>query len=115
MEKFKAVALAALLAIAPAGTAAADQLVNEWSGLGRQTTRPFTVDGPWEVQWTWRGSGAFGIRAHTSGRITSDGLAYQREPGSGSAYHPKPGTYYLEIDGTGSWTIRAVRSNDGGR
>ena len=109
MGKFKALALAALLVVAPAGTAAADELVKEWTGQGKQTTRPFTVDGPWEVQWTYRGSRVFQIYVYTLGSYFSDIVANQLDAASGSAFRPKPGTYYLKIDGRGLWTVRVVR------
>ncbi len=102
-----ALALAGLLLTALSPPAVADVLVREFSGSGMQTTRPFTVDGPWELQWQAQGYFMIVIR-HQSGRLGVSDIVGLGE-GSGSAYRPRSGTYFLEISGVGAWTVKVIR------
>jgi hypothetical protein len=78
-----------------------DQLLFSWSGAGDKTTRPFIVDGPWEIQWS---RDNIYIRVlHADGTLVSSNLG----KGSGSAYQPTGGSHYLQISaGEGNWTVK---------
>ena len=83
-------------------------VVAEYSGNGLQTTRPFTVDGPWEVQWS---SDEF-IQIFLSNADQEEAfpniIANQIASGSGSAYQPRGGSYYLKVNAAGNWRIKVV-------
>ena len=83
-------------------------MVAEYSGNGLQTTRPFTVDGPWEVQWS---SDEF-IQIFLSNADQEEAfpniIANQIASGSGSAYQPRGGSYYLKVNAAGNWRIKVV-------
>jgi len=77
-------------------------LVAEFSGSDTHTTRPFRVADRWEIQWGYKPSGLFAngglfqIYLYEEGGDRPDIVAYQMQPGSGSAYRPKGGRYYLD-------------------
>ena len=104
-------ALAILLFVVAASSTrialAEDVLVAEYSGKGYQVMRPFTVQGPWEVQWTSDG-GAFAVYVADESDSTGDLIANQSGGGSGSSYRPEGGSYYLKIEGSGQWQIKIV-------
>ena len=88
----------------------ADELIKEFEGNGIQNTRPFTVDGPWEVQWSSVGEGLLVILILTKDDTSLNVAASQDVPGRGASFQPKGGEYYLSIIGAGSsWTVRVVR------
>jgi hypothetical protein len=107
-------ALAILLFVVAASSTrialAEDVLVAEYSGKGVQTTRPFTVDGPWEVQWS---SDCLNLaiylkKSDEAGHASADLIANQSK-GSGSSYQPRGGSYFLEIHGVvGTWRVKVV-------
>ncbi|HJS87899.1 MAG TPA: hypothetical protein VJ779_20805 [Acetobacteraceae bacterium] len=84
-----------------------------WSGDNVQTTRPFHMDGPWEVQWTTTtppGS-LFEVKVYDKNRPDAgfEMAADQRGGSPGSAYQPKGGDYYLSIFTLkGSWSVCVV-------
>lgn len=83
---------------------------HEERGLGARATRPFSVDGPWEVTWDARGD-FFSLMLHDANGNLVDMSANQAGPGSGSSYHPRGGTYYFSANAIGAWTIRIQRVN----
>lgn len=92
-----------------AQVAAGDTVLMTWSGTGRMQTRPFRVDGPWELQWT-RVSGHFSAVLHPAdgaeGRTQL--LANGSEASSSTSYQPKGGTFYFEFNSSNAWTARMV-------
>ena len=92
-------------------TFSADQAVVESSGTGNGATRPFTVDGPWEAEFTakdyfW----AFLESANGDPVISAmGGPMLAHVGGHGSYYSPKPGKYYFKIYAVAPWHIRVVR------
>lgn len=78
------------------------------SGLGARATRPFTVDGPWEVTWDARGD-YFGLFLHDANGDLVGVSANQSGAGRGSSYQPQGGTYYFDVNALGSWTMRIER------
>ena len=87
----------------------ADVVVASWRGSSNMQTRPFHVDGPWELQWR-NSQGFFGVRLHrTDGSGPSDALiANGAVADSSSAYQPTGGDFYLEIGADAPWSIQAV-------
>ena len=78
------------------------------SANGIRNLRPFTVKDKWEIQWDSKGELlTITIRSADGKLINLAGM--QQGPGSGSSYQPKGGDFYLEISGTGEWTITVVQ------
>ena len=65
-------------------------------------------DGPWEVQWS---SDEF-IQIFLSNADKEEAfpniIANQIDSGSGSAYQPRGGSYYLKVNAAGNWRIKVV-------
>ena len=72
-------------------------------------TRPFHIDGPWELQWN-TAKGYFSAKLHrTSGSGPKiELLANGMEPGSSSSYQPTGGDFYIEFGGMQPWSARVV-------
>ena len=83
-------------------------VVAEFSGKGMNTTRPFTLDGPWEVQWSSDEFIQIFLSKADQDEVFPDVIANQIEAGSGSAYQPRGGSYYLKISAMGKWHIKVV-------
>ena len=93
----------------PVQTSIDDKVIVKWSGSGQMNTRPFHVDGPWELQWN-TAKGYFSAQLH---RISGSGpklalLANGMEPGSSSSYQPTGGDFYIEFGGMQPWSARVV-------
>jgi hypothetical protein len=96
--------------VAASSALAADQVVAEYSGPGSGATRPFTVDGPWEAQFTPSGKTNFFNATLMSGDGDVLGIAANMATGGHSTYYsPLPGTFYFEINTASPWQIRVVR------
>ena len=83
-----------------------DVVVAEFSGKGMNTTRPFTVDGSWEVQWSSDDFIQIFLEKAEGG--LGDLVANEAETGSGSSYQPRGGSYYLKVNALGNWRIKVV-------
>jgi len=82
--------------------------VVEYSGSGMKTTRPFTVNSSWEIQWEAHGM-IFQVYLYSEDGQLVDVLANQQGEGKGSSYNPKIGSYYLEINAMGNWEVKIVK------
>ena len=82
----------------------------EFTGNGTQSTRPFRVDGPWEIQWDAKGD-LFQVYLYTATGDLVDVAANQLGAGAGTSYQPRAGTYYFQVNGMGTWTVRVERLN----
>lgn len=87
-----------------------ENIVVEYSGSGMKTTRPFTVNSNWEIQWDADGR-IFQVYLQSEDGQMVDILANQQGEGEGSSYSPKTGTYYLKINAMGNWKIKIVETN----
>ena len=87
--------------------AQADTVIQSIQGSDSQTTRPFTVEGPWEIQWEASGD-IFQIYLYSSSGDLEGVPANQMGPGSGSAFQPKGGSFYLQMNALGSWNVTVV-------
>ena len=83
-----------------------EHIVQQWTGSTSMTTRPFHIDGPWELQWT-SSDGYFSIH-----RVRLDGkeqlVANQSAGENSSSYQPDGGDYFLKVRAHGQWTIKIV-------
>jgi hypothetical protein len=87
--------------------------VLEVSGNGTRNTRPFTVKAHWEIRWSAQ-NGTLILtvyRADPKNELDTIGVgsASQLKPGDGSSYFDAGGRYYLNIAGTGDWTVTVVQ------
>lgn len=89
--------------VSPAGKDA----LYSWSGRGVTSTRPFKVSDRWELQWNTDGD-FFAVYLKSAEGELLDVLANQVGKGSGSAFYPKGGEYYLQINAMGNWKVRVV-------
>ena len=100
-------ALSSHLAVdAPASRPQAGGEIVRWSGSSTMTTRPFHVDGPWELQWT---SGGF--LSMTLHRMDSDEtkmVAMATERSASSSFQPNGGTFFLEVATGDPWTAKVI-------
>jgi hypothetical protein len=76
-------------------------------GNGTSNTRPFTSLGPWEVQWDASGD-VFQVFVQDGSGNLVDVAANQLGPGRGASYQPRSGTYYLQVNATGAWSLQVV-------
>ncbi len=87
----------------------AERVVAAFEGNGSQATRPFTVQDGWEIRWDFSGDLLI-INIYTeTGSIVKASAANQDGSGSGSAFQPRGGSYYLDIGAIGSWTVTVVQ------
>jgi hypothetical protein len=86
---------------------ASEKIIYSWSGRGVVTTRPFKVSGRWELQWDADGE-FFQVYLKSAEGEMLGVLANQAGKGPGSAFYPKGGEYYLQINAIGDWRIRVV-------
>ncbi len=84
------------------------QVLLKVSANGIRNLRPFTVKDKWEIQWDSKGE-LLTINIHTPDGTFFGVAGMQQGPGSGSSYQPKGGDFYLQIIGTGEWTITVVQ------
>jgi hypothetical protein len=98
-----------VVADAAASGGSDEKVLAKWSGSSDMATRPFHIDGPWELQWTTQ-AGYFSAALHRmSGRGPNfDLLANGASGGSSSSYQPAGGDFYLEFQGEKPWTARVV-------
>jgi hypothetical protein len=90
---------------AHAPQSALEPIIAEWGGSGMMTTRPFHVDGPWELQW--QSNGLFVVKLF-DGNGNYDLIASESEPGTSRSYVPNGGNYYIKITASGGWKMKAV-------
>lgn len=105
-------------AASPGETASADEalelgepgasvtVLQDFSGSGTRSTRPFEAASRWEIQW----ASTEGIRIvlHTASGEELGVAAEQTAPGRGSTFQPEGGAYFLRVESTGDWRIRLV-------
>lgn len=84
-----------------------DVEVASYSGSGGQSMRPFTISDGWEIQWDFTGD-YLGIYLHDEDGSPVAVLANQQGSGSGASYQGRGGTFYIETNAIGDWTIRVV-------
>jgi hypothetical protein len=78
-----------------------------FSGSGGKNTRPFTSTGPWEIQWDAKGE-IFQLFLYTGSGKMIGIPANQQGSGKGTSFQPKAGKYYLQVNATGTWSVKIV-------
>lgn len=86
-----------------------ETIVSSWHGSSNMQTRPFHVDGPWELQWH-NAQGLFTVTLHRLDGSQSKDLLVANGvvADSSSSYQPEGGDFYLEIEAVAPWYIQAV-------
>ena len=89
---------------------AEDPIIKSYSGNGTQTTRPFTAETAWEIQWNTKAEEfmLFQIYLYAGNGNLVGVAANQTKPGKGSFYNPKKGTFYLNINAICDWKIKII-------
>lgn len=77
------------------------------SGNGARNTRPFTSAAAWEIKWHAKGS-MFQTYVYSSDGKLVGVAANQQGSGKGQSFQPKAGTYYLQVNAIGEWSITIV-------
>lgn len=95
-------------AVLAATAALADQVIAEFTGNGTLNTRPFVVEGPWELRYEANATLIVFIRPDLPDGGGLAGTVTSPAGGTGASYQPVPGRYYLEVTGFGDWKITIV-------
>lgn len=82
-------------------------VVRTFRGSGIESTRPFSIGDKWEVRWR-AGGGVFQIYLYTRGGELVNIIANQICPCRGKSFQAQGGSYYLETNGDGAWTIEVA-------
>lgn len=85
-----------------------ETIVQQLSANGSRNTRPFTVKDRWEIRWENKGSILTVAVRTAEGKLVAGGGS-ATAPGAGESFQPKGGTYYLDVTGTGDWSISVVQ------
>lgn len=101
-----AVQMAALCCTSALAASTDQPTVFSESSTGSKRTRPFTVEGSWELRWTTSG-GILVVLHKRTGELV-DAIAQTQKAGPGASFHPTGGTYYLDITAAGDWTVSVV-------
>ena len=91
-----------------AASSAPGQEVARFSGTGPQATPAFNVDGAWELRWESDSELAISVYRAVDGAAT--GAPTQWAGRSGSSPQPGPGSYLVEVMGTGTWALTVVQA-----
>lgn len=90
------------LGVAPA------QVRHEFEGQGDRNTTPFRLGGPFDLRWESTRHISVYLRnadGSTAGSWSSGNV--RGGPGSGQAYWPRAGQYYVEVVTSGTWSLVA--------
>jgi hypothetical protein len=82
----------------------AQSKIAEFSGNGGKNTRPFIVNGPWEISWNATGS-IFQLYLYDMNGDLIGLPANQLNAGKGSSYQVEKGKFYLQVNAMGNWSI----------
>lgn len=85
-----------------------EAVLQTFKGKGQHTVRPFKVADKWEIKWDAKGD-IFQVMLYAADGEMLDIVANQQGSGTGSAFRPKGGEYYLTMNAMGSWTVEIVQ------
>jgi len=88
----------------PSGAQSQTESIAEFSGNGTLTTRPFHAAERWEITWDAAGD-LFQVLLYRSDGSLADVPASQQGPGGGDSFQPEAGSYYLQVNASGDWSI----------
>ena len=83
-----------------------DTIIDEFSGSGSKTTRPFTFETAWEIYW--ESKDGISITLYDKEGNFVESVASQLEAGKGWTYNPKKGKFCLNIFSMGDWKIKII-------
>jgi hypothetical protein len=79
------------------------------SGNGYKKTRKFTVDDTWEIRYRNRGgNGIFQLYLYDADNNLAEVAANTQEPGTDIWPGTLGGTFYLQVNTTGTWSLEVV-------
>ena len=107
MRKSSIAILAAIIFVG-SNLFAGETVLKTFSGSGGKNTRPFTVSAGWEIQWDAKGD-IFQLFLYKADGSMAGVPANQQGSGKGSSYQAKAGTYYLQVNAMGKWTIKIAQ------
>jgi hypothetical protein len=87
--------------------AAEEQIVQELTGNGSRTTRPFTVKDGWEVRW--KATNELLLFLLDAQGQPLEALGHSMGDAGGATYYAKGGTYSLRISSNAHWTVTVVQ------
>jgi hypothetical protein len=82
-------------------------VLSHWAGTATMITRPFHVDGAWELQW--RSDGFFVAELHAVGSGETSIIANASGQAASSAFQPNGGDYFIQFTSTDPWTATIVK------
>lgn len=82
-----------------------EELIDEFSGVGDDTTSAFTVEGRWEIRWETEGE-AFQVDLVDGNVDPLETVVDHEGQGGGSNYLMQDGDYRLDVTADGDWSIR---------
>ena len=87
-----------------------ETVIQQVSGNGTRSLRPFSVEGQWELRWDLKGQSIEVYLKQSDGEpVGLTPMASQKKPGAGSTFYPKSGSFYLRILSDGDWTVTVVQ------
>ena len=84
------------------------QVIQKVFGKGQRKLPHFTAKDNWEILWDSKGL-ATSMTLYSANGKKLNQVATQKGRGIGSSRQAKGGKYYLEVMGTGGWTVTVVQ------
>lgn len=106
MKLFIASFILFVLLIVPAG---ADEVIKRYSGTETVSVGPITVPDNWEIQWEAKGA-YLQILMNSADNVPLGYAVEQVGPGKGVSKQEKGGDYILDINVSGGWEVKIVKS-----
>jgi len=87
-----------------------ETIIQQVSGNGTRSLRPFSVEGQWELRWDLKGqSFAVYLKQSDDEPVGLTPMVSQKKPGNGSTFYPKSGSFYLRIIAEGDWAVTVAQ------
>jgi hypothetical protein len=84
-----------------------EKVIVQESGIGQRAVGPFIAHSNWEVRSEHKeGDLAISVK-RKDGELAT--VIHHKGPGRGFVRQAEGGTFILEVNGTGSWTVRIVQ------
>jgi tetratricopeptide (TPR) repeat protein len=80
------------------------ELLVKFEGDGALGTKPFDVEGPWEIVWKTEGD-VFGVLLYDKNSNEMIEVPVNSQGKSGASYQNKKGQFYLKVNAVGSWEV----------
>ncbi len=106
MKLFVATLVLFMFLLVPAG---AQEVIKELSGSETVSVGPITVPDNWEIQWETKGQ-YLQILMNSADSVPLGYAVEQLGPGKGVSKQEKGGDYILDINVSGEWKVKIVKS-----